>query len=427
MKCIFMVEQYDIVVVGGGPAGLMTAKTAAKNGLTVLLVDQKRNIAKIGRACCSMFILDPGFHGEFVSINGNQIHFPRNDCSVNYSGEWVDLSRSIRMAPSGSTFTLGDGKKPFVKVIEKEVLVEGLLDEAVKTGVEIQNQTIGVEAENLEDGTKVLLKTAEGTREVRGKVTIAADGVHSRIASSLGVNEKRKVFGKGAVVSYFLEGVKCPYPNAWIRFLGGETQGRGYLLPKPTRNKGAPHLYEFATKSEVLLKKIIYDSKYSSWFRDSRIVRRRAAVGALYAPITQPVVGRVMLISDVASWQEVEIQGALMCGYRAAHAAIQELEEGGNALQNYTHFWNSAFEFCWPGVVERSMKFYRMHTTLFNNDELDYIYDLTSHDTIPGTLNHFRAGIHEVRAYMNHIEHIRKNKPALAKKLEELENLVKYQ
>jgi flavin-dependent dehydrogenase len=417
---------YDVIVVGGGPAGLMAAKTAAKNGLTVLLVEQKRDITKIGRICASMFIMDPGFHGEFVTVDGNRIIFPKNDFSVNYSGRWVDLTRSIRISPSGYTFTLGDGKHPFAKVIEKEVLLEGLLDEAVKSGVEIRNRTIGVGAENTTDGTKVLLKTVDGTEEVKGRITIAADGVHSRIAASLGLNKKRKLFGTGGVVSYFLEGVECPYPNAWIRFMGSKLRGMAYMLPKPPRNKGDPPLYEVIATSRELLEKIIYEWRYSPWFKNSRIVRRRAALGALYMPITEPVVGRVMVISDAACWQEVEIQGALMCGYRAAQAAAQELEEGGNALQKYTYFWKCSFEFCWPGVVERSMKFYHMHGTLFNDEELDYIYRLSMHDKIPGTVNHFKAGIHEVRAYMKHIDQVRKDKPELAKKLEELQRLIKY-
>ena len=38
---------YDLIVVGGGPAGLMAAKIAAEDGLRVILVERKKNIAKI--------------------------------------------------------------------------------------------------------------------------------------------------------------------------------------------------------------------------------------------------------------------------------------------------------------------------------------------------------------------------------------------
>ncbi len=43
--------KYDLIVVGGGPGGLMAAKTAAEDGLKVVLIERKRNITEITRAC----------------------------------------------------------------------------------------------------------------------------------------------------------------------------------------------------------------------------------------------------------------------------------------------------------------------------------------------------------------------------------------
>ncbi len=36
-----MAKKYDVIVVGAGPAGLMAARTAKREGLDVLLVDIK--------------------------------------------------------------------------------------------------------------------------------------------------------------------------------------------------------------------------------------------------------------------------------------------------------------------------------------------------------------------------------------------------
>jgi len=36
--------KYDVIVVGGGPGGLMAAKTAAENGLKVLLIERKKDV-----------------------------------------------------------------------------------------------------------------------------------------------------------------------------------------------------------------------------------------------------------------------------------------------------------------------------------------------------------------------------------------------
>jgi len=418
--------KYDIIVIGGGPAGLLAAKTAAENGLTVLLVEQKKEISKIGRCCASMVILDPGFHGEFVHFEGSKIIFPRFGFSVNYSGECVNLTSSIRISPSGYCLTLGDGKSVFAKVVEKEVLLEDLLNEAVDNGVEIMNETIGVKAQNTSNGTEVHLKTPEGMVRMESLITIAADGANSRIASSLGLNVGRKLFFTGKVVSYILEDVECPYANAFIRLMGSEFKGGVYMLPKPPRNKGEPQLFEVIAPSREMLERIIYHSKYSMWFKNSRLVRRRAASVPLYSPILEPVVGKIMVISDAAAWQEAEIQGALMCGYYAAQAATEEIETRNNSLKKYTHFWNSSFEFCWPGVVERSMQYFQLHGKMFNDYELDYIYKLVQDDYIQGTVNHFKAGTYELQAFLRHIDRIKTERPELATKIEKLKQTVKY-
>ena len=41
-----MAAKFDLIVAGGGPAGLEAAKTAAENGLQVALLERKTHPAK---------------------------------------------------------------------------------------------------------------------------------------------------------------------------------------------------------------------------------------------------------------------------------------------------------------------------------------------------------------------------------------------
>lgn len=52
------IVKYDLIVIGGGPAGLSAAKTAAEDGLRVLLIERKKNITEINRPC-----------GQFTNIS----------------------------------------------------------------------------------------------------------------------------------------------------------------------------------------------------------------------------------------------------------------------------------------------------------------------------------------------------------------------
>ena len=98
--------KYDLIVVGGGPGGLMAAKTAAEDGLKVVLIERKRNITEINRACAQIFYvrkLTPVVGGESeagetkrdgyiepVSVGygdtKTRFHFPVPGFSLDYSG-----------------------------------------------------------------------------------------------------------------------------------------------------------------------------------------------------------------------------------------------------------------------------------------------------------------------------------------------------
>ena len=57
---------YDVAIVGAGPGGLMAAKTAAEKGLKVVLIEKRKDISRITRACCEQFIMDENYSGDTI-------------------------------------------------------------------------------------------------------------------------------------------------------------------------------------------------------------------------------------------------------------------------------------------------------------------------------------------------------------------------
>ncbi|GAF98772.1 unnamed protein product, partial [marine sediment metagenome] len=163
--------KYDLIVVGGGPGGLMAAKTAAEDGLKVVLIDRKRNITEINRACMQIFYThkitgSPETEEGKARADGYinpvsvellpdkcRFHFPVPGFSLDYDGNLLPYYNWIGLSPSGYQL---HRHKPNNKIwaffYQKEVFLAGLLASAQKAGAEIMPETIGMGAENTPDG-----------------------------------------------------------------------------------------------------------------------------------------------------------------------------------------------------------------------------------------------------------------------------------
>ena len=91
----------DLLVIGGGPAGLMTAKTASELGLKVTLIEKNKNFKQFRRACSAQFILDDGYENEFINLKDGKILFTKNNFEVNYTGKLVEIKNKYYTSPKG--------------------------------------------------------------------------------------------------------------------------------------------------------------------------------------------------------------------------------------------------------------------------------------------------------------------------------------
>lgn len=379
--------KYDIIVVGGGPAGLMAAQVAARDGLKVILIEKKREPAVISRACTALYYLrwvTPDGYLEPVTVEkcpeGAWFHWPKLNLSVSYKGPLVPYSNAVWISPGGiKVFPFKD--ELFAYYFDKELMVEGLLRDALTAGVKILAGTAGVLAENTSSGVKVTVTDVRGSKTIEGGKCIAADGVNSKIVDSLGLNRRRKVFlpiVKGT--SFIMEGVDCPLPEArnghltWM--FPGLPGGRFMLDPRDNGKWWVGQNWETLSKQP----------EYAPWFRRAKVVKKLAFSATVRTPLRQPILGNVIAIGDAASPIETWVQGSIACGYMAAKAMLRELD-GRKALPEYTAWWQQAFYFNDPGYFKRVVAHHLLSwNQVCSAEEVDFIYRLYENERVVPTL-----------------------------------------
>lgn len=167
-----MKSEYDVIVIGAGPAGSVAARTAAQQGLDVLLIEKRQEIGVPVR--CAEGIPKDGLY-DFIEhddrwvcakIMGGRIHAP--------DGTVLNFSQ------------FNEGAAGFV--LDRKIFDRSLAKMAADAGAEIQVKT---QATSLlrADGTINGIKGISGGNEfeAHSKITIGADGVESKIGRWAGL------------------------------------------------------------------------------------------------------------------------------------------------------------------------------------------------------------------------------------------------
>ena len=422
-----MAKVYDLIVVGAGPAGLMAAKTAGENGLKVALLERKSHITDINRACTMMvLVLNEYIFGERITFNtrDGRLCFPANGFSIRYDGSHKNIYGWQFYSPGGKCIPFGNyhesesrGDEGRLSVVhDKSSLLRCLLEDSEKYGVEIFPGTNVVDIRKESD--KVSLKSTEG-KSFWGRFVIAADGTNSLVAKRLGFNDQRTFYATLIGCGWDTLGSEMEEPMSLKTWIGDE---------KPTSFIfSIPRAYsdEFAVIGggfnpnvdyELQIDRFISQGKFSSWFKKIEKVRRVGFCENVYSPIREPYRDNTLLVGDAAWCQEIEITGAILCGWKAAHAvtvALADNKINREGIESYIEWWKRS-------VVDRHdfTDYLRPFTmpVVLSNEEIDFLFGSVK-GPLKSTLHAFTGGEILTAEIQKLIPMIQQKRPRLLEKI----------
>ena len=323
-------KQYDIVIVGAGPAGSTFARIAAINGLSVLLLERKNRIGVPVR--CGEGIIDSALR---------LFYEPRPS--------WIatTIDKFCFITPNGSSTTVKMKEKGYV--LNREVFDYDLAKFAADEGVTVvTNANVNglLFDNNKVAGVKGICNSE--LFEIRSKLVIGADGVESRIGRFAGINTRlglsnidsgfqKTISGIDVdrdVCSFYISNELAPGGYIWIFPKGDDSANIGIGI------SGKAHINGKSAKTR--LNKFL-DSKYPNHKVES------ISVGGipLSQPIKQMVTDCVMLIGDAARTVNPLSGGGIILGMKsavkAADVAIKILKSGKEPtkinLMDYQKRW----------------------------------------------------------------------------------------
>ena len=429
-------SDYDVVVVGAGPGGCMTAKVLSENGFRVALLERKTDMTKLTRACATMVAIEnERYFNERMYLNdkNDKIIFPETGFSVRYDGPHCPFYNWNMYSPDGKhTVQLGDykaresQKQRLSATYSKQHLLEGLLKDARENGCNIYPSTNVIDVVKTSTGVKVY--TREG-KTFEGTFVVAADGINSRIAQITGLNKKRLFYGTMTGLGLYLNNFKITYPNAfnWVAFYHHENKlpMAFVTLPSPYPDAefwlwgsfiSSPPAGGVDIMGEVMY--LFKNSAYAHWFEKTEIVWYNCHVLNMWSPAPTPFLDNVIFVGDSAWTVEAECTGSMMCGVKAAHAittAFRDNKLNREGVKNYITWWENTFP---KGENYRDIITLFGLFELIEEEDVNYLFSLLDEKPLEVTLNPYRANQIINGVLTQKIGQIQKENPQFMTKLQ---------
>ena len=331
-----MKSKYDMLIVGGGPAGALAAKTAAKAGNSVCLIEKRPAIGTPIR-CAEGIGKD--ILKEFIKPD------PR----------WIsaDIERARIIAPNGTAVRLEQDKagNEVGYVLDRKVFDRELVWQAAEAGADVfvkTRATAPIMENGAVRGAKVI--SAGTPVDIRADVVLAADGTEAQFARWAGLDTTVPLREMMSCAQYLLTDIDIDAASTDF-YLGNDVAPEGYLwvFPKGERTANVGIGISGRKSRDGSRAKDYLDRFIAKNFPGGKTIEAIAGGVPVCRPLPCTVADGLMVIGDAARVVDPLTGGgignAMFTGRLAARVASECISAGDcskAALIPYDAEWRAS-------------------------------------------------------------------------------------
>jgi flavin-dependent dehydrogenase len=299
-----MTRHVDLLVAGGGPAGLVTALHAARAGLDVEVWEPRPGA--VDKACGEGLM--PGALAALQDLGvdppGHAFH------GIRYGDRCADAA-----------FRHGAGRG-----IRRTTLHGALSAAATAAGARVEQRAVS----NLrQDDDAVRVDGHGGVRGVRARHVVAADGLHSPLRRALGLDTAPARHRRYGLRRHFRTAPWSPYVEVhWA------PEVEGYVTPVADDLVGVAVL---ATSKGSFDARVRALPSLAALLADAEPAGDVRGAGPLRQGARRRVAGRVLLVGDAAGYVDALTGEGLALAFAQAGAAVRAITDG--ATPRYERDW----------------------------------------------------------------------------------------
>jgi digeranylgeranylglycerophospholipid reductase len=331
-----MKNKYDVLVIGGGPAGAIAAWTAVEKGLSTLIVEKRPAIGApvrcaegIGREALQEFI-DPDPRWISAEMTGAGIVAPDG------------FSMKLESAMAGSKVGY---------VLDRKFFDRELVWKAAEAGADVTVKSRAC-APIMENG---VVKGAKidycgKITDVKAHIVIAADGVESKFSRWCGIDTTVPVREIMSSVQYVMADIDID-PYSTVFYLGNDVAPEGYLwvFPKGKRSANVGIGITGKKSGEGHRAKDYLDKFVKKTFPNGKTIEYIPGGVSVCRPLSCTVADGLMITGDAARVVDPltggGIYNAMYTGRLAAQVAADCIGKGDvskKALMKYDKEWRTS-------------------------------------------------------------------------------------